>query len=139
MSGLRELGLVHTNFNVHGKKKKFAECSLGIFSTQSQFRQKVVWLVEWKWFDRFILACIVINSIILAMQDYQDPGDVADLQGHYRRNFRNQLVEDSELVFGIIFTIEAMLKIIAMGFFFETGTYLRDAWNCLDFVVVVVG
>lgn len=98
-----------------------------------------MWFVEWKWFDRFILTCIVLNSIILALQDYQDPGDLANLAGTYDRNWRNQLVEDSELVFAVIFTLESILKIIAMGFFFDTGTYLRDGWNCLDFMVVVVG
>jgi len=28
------------------------------------------------------------------------------------------------------------LKIVAMGFFSGEGSYLRDGWNCLDFVVV---
>jgi hypothetical protein len=29
------------------------------------------------------------------------------------------------------------LKIFAMGFFMRQGSYLRDSWNILDFVVVV--
>ena len=32
-----------------------------------------------------------------------------------------------------------ILKIIAMGFFMETNSYLRDAWNILDFIVVMCG
>lgn len=28
------------------------------------------------------------------------------------------------------------LKIIGMGFLFNNGAYLRDAWNILDFVIV---
>eukprot|EP00898_Chlorokybus_atmophyticus_P005124 jgi/Chlat1/5612/Chrsp369S09000 len=32
-----------------------------------------------------------------------------------------------------------MVKIVAMGFVFGKGTYLRDPWNGLDFVVVVLG
>jgi len=32
----------------------------------------MVELVTSKFFDNFILTCIVLNSIILAMQDYKD-------------------------------------------------------------------
>jgi hypothetical protein len=32
-----------------------------------------------------------------------------------------------------------MLKVLAMGFAFKQHSYLRDPWNVLDFVVVVVG
>ena len=32
-----------------------------------------------------------------------------------------------------------ILKIIAMGFFMETHSYLRDACNILDFIVVMCG
>ncbi len=32
-----------------------------------------------------------------------------------------------------------MVKLFAMGFIFERGSYLRDAWNWLDFTVVITG
>jgi hypothetical protein len=35
--------------------------------------------------------------------------------------------------------MEAVLKIIAYGFIFQKGAYLRDLWNVVDFVVVAVG
>ena len=44
-----------------------------------------------------------------------------------------------ELTFLIIFTIEALFKIVALGFALEINTYLRDAWNVLDFIVVIIG
>jgi len=31
------------------------------------------------------------------------------------------------------------MKIIAMGFIIHKNSYLRDTWNWLDFIVVVVG
>lgn len=43
-----------------------------------------------------------------------------------------------EYVFTLAFTIEAAVKIIAMGFIMDKGTYLRDPWNWLDFIVVVM-
>lgn len=41
--------------------------------------------------------------------------------------------------FTIIFIIEAFLKISAMSFIVHRNSYLRDGWNILDFVVVLVG
>lgn len=39
------------------------------------------------------------------------------------------------LVVTVIFVLEFMLKLFGFGFVH----YLRDAWNCLDFFIVVVG
>ena len=37
----------------------------------------------------------------------------------------------------VIFTIEAMLKIITTGFLFnKKNSYLRNSWNILDFLIV---
>ena len=38
-----------------------------------------------------------------------------------------------------IFFIEFCVKVIAYGFIIEPNAYLRDAWNVLDFIVVVTG
>ena len=42
----------------------------------------------------------------------------------------------AERIFTTIYTIEGVLKITARGFILNPFTYLRDAWNWLDFVVV---
>jgi len=47
--------------------------------------------------------------------------------------------EESEKYFVIIYCIEAATKIIANGFLLHKDAYLRNGWNILDFVVVVVG
>ena len=49
------------------------------------------------------------------------------------------LQERIEYVFVVIFTMEAVLKIIAYGFILHSGAYLRNGWNVLDFVIVVIG
>lgn len=48
------------------------------------------------------------------------------------------LVDYIEYIFTVAFVIEAAVKIIAMGFVLGERTYLRDPWNWLDFVVVVM-
>lgn len=32
-----------------------------------------------------------------------------------------------------------VLKILALGFLFNQGAYLRDAWNLLDFIIIASG
>ena len=38
-----------------------------------------------------------------------------------------------------IFTVEMCTKIVAMGFVLHPDSYLRNAWNIMDFIVVVSG
>ena len=42
-------------------------------------------------------------------------------------------------VFAALYTMEMILKIIGKGFCLHKFAYLRDPWNCLDFVVVILG
>ena len=43
------------------------------------------------------------------------------------------------MIFLVVFTIECIVKIIALGFFLDNNSYLRDGWNWLDFFVVLTG
>merc|ERR1712142_282957 len=51
----------------------------------------------------------------------------------------NMKLNRAEIFFTIIFSGEALVKIIAMGFVAHPGAYLRSAWNMLDFFIVVIG
>ena len=52
-------------------------------------------------------------------------------------NFLNALQTYFEYMFTVIFTLEFLLKVVGMGLIFEKGTYLRNAWNIIDFIVVL--
>ena len=39
-------------------------------------------------------------------------------------------------IFLALYTVEMVLKVLGLGFLFNNGAYLRDAWNILDFVIV---
>ena len=43
-----------------------------------------------------------------------------------------------DVVFLVAFGIEALMKIVAFGFLFGRNHYLHDAWNCMDFLIVVM-
>jgi Ion transport protein len=42
----------------------------------------------------------------------------------------------TEVIFTAIYTYESAVKLLSRGFALEDFTYLRDAWNWLDFAVI---
>uniref|UniRef100_A0A673M092 Voltage-dependent calcium channel alpha-1 subunit IQ domain-containing protein n=1 Tax=Sinocyclocheilus rhinocerous TaxID=307959 RepID=A0A673M092_9TELE len=48
-------------------------------------------------------------------------------------------LEKTEPYFIGMFCFEAGIKIIALGFVFHKGSYLRNGWNVMDFIVVLSG
>ncbi|KAM9444177.1 calcium channel, voltage-dependent, L type, alpha 1D subunit, a [Clarias gariepinus] len=54
-------------------------------------------------------------------------------------NSTNHDLETVEYAFLIIFSIETFLKIIAYGLVMHQNAYVRNGWNMLDFVIVVIG
>jgi len=75
------------------------------------------------------MLTIICNSICLALYDYTAGPDL----------YRNQVLDSFGRAFTIIFLIEAILKIVAMGFVIHGKSYLRDGWNVVDFIIVVTG
>ena len=87
----------------------------------------MVFITTSKWFDRFILGLIIANSICLGCKDYLDTDN---------ESYINQKIESFDIFFTTAFCIEAIVKIIAMGFISGHRAYMRDAWNWLDLTVV---
>jgi hypothetical protein len=42
-----------------------------------------------------------------------------------------------DYMFTAAYTLEMIIKILSRGFVFNQGAYLRDAFNILDFVIVM--
>ena len=80
-------------------------------------------------FEMFTISAIFANSIVLAM--YDTPTDVSTPL--------NESLDVAGMVLTLVFTVEMIIRIINMGFFVDKGSYLRDAWNWLDFIVVLAG
>ena len=109
---------------------QFAPRSLGLFTEASAVRQLALSIVLNKWFDRFILLTIVINSVFLSMIDYRLKSvDPVSLDPVASASLRNSIVSRSEPFFTAIYATEAALKIIGMGFVVDKGSYLSDRWN----------
>ncbi|XP_076802540.1 LOW QUALITY PROTEIN: sodium channel protein type 4 subunit alpha B-like [Clavelina lepadiformis] len=52
-------------------------------------------------------------------------------------NQKEEWAEKVENVFTFVYTFEALVKIVGRGFVLHDFSYLRDAWNCLDFLVII--
>uniref|UniRef100_A0A3P8T329 Voltage-dependent L-type calcium channel subunit alpha n=1 Tax=Amphiprion percula TaxID=161767 RepID=A0A3P8T329_AMPPE len=104
--------------------------ALFCLTLNNPIRRACINLVEWKPFDIFILLSIFANCVALAIY-IPFPGDDS--------NSTNQELETVEYAFLIIFTIETFLKIIAYGLVMHQNSYVRNGWNMLDFVIVIVG
>ena len=50
----------------------------------------------------------------------------------------HELLHSLSLFFCVAFTVEMSMKVVSNGLLFTDRAYLRDAWNCLDFVIVGV-
>jgi hypothetical protein len=114
---------------------QYAERSLGCFRDTNPLRKRLVWVVESRPFEWVILAAICFNSILLGLVDYSELDSDGDPSPDL---WRNHLISSSELCFTLLFTLEAVLKIAAMGFIGQ-HSYLRNPWNVIDFTVVVSG
>ncbi|XP_060109232.1 voltage-dependent L-type calcium channel subunit alpha-1F [Heteronotia binoei] len=93
-------------------------------------RQAAINIVEWKPFDILILMTIFANCVALGVY-IPFPEDDSNVANHN--------LEQVEYVFLIIFTVETFLKILAYGLVMHPSAYIRNGWNLLDFVIVVVG
>ncbi|CAG5918538.1 unnamed protein product [Menidia menidia] len=105
--------------------------SLFIFSEDNVIRKYAKKITEWPYPYRYmILATIIANCIVLALEQHLPASDKTPM---------SERLDDTEPYFIGIFCFEAGIKIIALGFAFHKGSYLRNGWNVMDFVVVLTG
>ncbi|MGH0154006.1 UNVERIFIED_CONTAM: hypothetical protein FKN15_040627 [Acipenser sinensis] len=79
-----------------------------------------------KIFEMCILLVIVASSIALAAEDPVSTGSKW-----------NKVLRYFDYVFTAVFTFEMIIKMIDQGLILHDGSYFRDLWNILDFIVVV--
>ena len=102
--------------------------SLWIFSPTNGLRKLCSIVTNHNAFGIFIMVCIIISTLTLALEEpLEDP-----------KSNKLKVINNIDKVTTTIFTIEAVLKIIAHGFILNgKKSYLRNSWNILDFIIVV--
>ncbi|XP_027516352.1 sodium channel protein type 5 subunit alpha-like, partial [Corapipo altera] len=86
-------------------------------------KEKVKLVVLDPFVELFIMACIILNSLLMAMEH---PGMLPQTRKMFAR---------SDQVFTLIFTLEMILKIIALDPYY----YFQNKWNVFDSLVVLIG
>uniref|UniRef100_A0A8C8A1A1 Calcium channel, voltage-dependent, R type, alpha 1E subunit b n=1 Tax=Oryzias sinensis TaxID=183150 RepID=A0A8C8A1A1_9TELE len=84
------------------------------------------YVVNLRYFEMTILLVIVASSIALAAEDPV-----------CTNSNRNKVLRYFDYVFTGVFTFEMIIKMIDQGLILHDGSYFRDMWNLLDFIVVV--
>jgi hypothetical protein len=77
-----------------------------------------------------ITISILINTIGLSVYDYTDRDSLTK---------RNQTIDLIDSVLSVIFAVEAVLKILGMGFIIHKYSYMRQGWNIMDFIIATAG
>lgn len=86
-------------------------------------------MIRTKVFDSFILLLIVASTVTLALDEpLSDPDSKMNMILYYL-----------DLGFTLVFSIECILKMIALGFVMNgPKSYLKSPWNVLDFLIVLL-
>jgi hypothetical protein len=104
--------------------------SLFILGMRNPVRRAAIAVVEWVYFDVFIFSVIALNVIFMAVDDPVNPAPSA---------LRIAINSAGSYFFMAVFSLECLIKIVAMGFIIGKKAYLRDMWNVLDFFIVITG
>ncbi|XP_026102737.1 voltage-dependent N-type calcium channel subunit alpha-1B-like isoform X3 [Carassius auratus] len=99
--------------------------SMFIFSPNNPVRRLCHYIVSLRYFEMCILVVISMSSIALAAED--------PVQANAPRN---NVLKYLDYVFTGVFTFEMVIKMVDLGLLLHPGSYFRDLWNILDFIVV---
>uniref|UniRef100_A0A8C2ES56 Calcium channel, voltage-dependent, R type, alpha 1E subunit a n=1 Tax=Cyprinus carpio TaxID=7962 RepID=A0A8C2ES56_CYPCA len=100
--------------------------SMFIFKPSNPVRRACHYIVNLRYFEVSILLVIAASSISLAAEDPVNTN-----------SDRNKVLRYFDYVFTGVFTFEMIIKMIEQGLILHDGSYFRDLWNILDFIVVV--
>jgi hypothetical protein len=113
--------------------------SLFLFMPDSPIRRLAAVIVSHPWFDSFILLLILISSINLAL-DEPRVGYCKTLPSDDPKNCiaLALYLKWTDIVITGFFVGEMAFKIFSLGFVHPSGAYLKNSWNVLDFVIVII-
>jgi voltage-dependent calcium channel L type alpha-1D len=107
--------------DLHGK-------AFMIFSPQNMLRRICRSFVSHSKFDPFILAVILLSTILLTLDTPLENPD----------STKNDVLFYLDIVISSIFILEFVLKAITFGFIINgKDSYLLNPWNDIDFLIVI--
>ena len=105
-----------------------SDMAFGCLGPRSALRARCREIIEHPVVDTLLLLSVIVSSLLLVVDTPRlDPN--SELAA---------LLMWLNAVFTIIFTLEAALKATAFGVYWTRFAYLRNGWNVLDFVILVI-
>lgn len=121
----RATDIFKQNVELEENDENVAEVSLQCLTEENKVRQAFIYVVFHPYFDDFIGLITFVNCLYLSMNH-----ENLFITNH------SSLIRRTILV---IYTLEAIFKIVAHGFVTKRFSYLRNIDNQFDFLVVVIG
>uniref|UniRef100_H0WJH4 Voltage-dependent L-type calcium channel subunit alpha n=1 Tax=Otolemur garnettii TaxID=30611 RepID=H0WJH4_OTOGA len=94
---------------------------LRCYIPKNPYQYQVWYIVTSSYFEYLMFALIMLNTICLGMQHYNQSEEM------------NHISDILNVAFTIIFTLEMILKLMA----FKARGYFGDPWNVFDFLIVI--
>ncbi|XP_058130921.1 voltage-dependent L-type calcium channel subunit alpha-1S isoform X2 [Dasypus novemcinctus] len=94
---------------------------LRCYIPKNPYQYQVWYVVTSSYFEYLMFALIMLNTICLGMQHYNQSEEM------------NHISDILNVAFTIIFTLEMILKLMA----FKARGYFGDPWNVFDFLIVI--
>uniref|UniRef100_U3EB89 Voltage-dependent L-type calcium channel subunit alpha n=1 Tax=Callithrix jacchus TaxID=9483 RepID=U3EB89_CALJA len=94
---------------------------LKCYIPKNPYQYQVWYIVTSSYFEYLMFALIMLNTICLGMQHYNQSEQM------------NHISDILNVAFTIIFTLEMILKLMA----FKARGYFGDPWNVFDFLIVI--
>lgn len=105
-----------------------ADTALCCLKDTNPLRLAMGWLVNHPVFDAAILITIIISTVVMAF-------DSPSLRSG---SLLAKIILVVYYASSAVFLLELVIKILAMGLIRSKRSYLRDSWNRLDFIIVVL-
>lgn len=104
------------------------DLALGCLPPNNEFRMRCKQIVEHPSTDTLLMMSVIISSSLLIWESPRlEKGSALAIN-----------LKMFNVFFTFIFLCEAVLKVVAYGFYFMPGAYLRNGWNVLDFIILLV-
>ncbi|XP_056264693.1 voltage-dependent T-type calcium channel subunit alpha-1I-like [Pseudoliparis swirei] len=108
--------------------KEHEDWSLYALSPQNRFRIFCQSVIATQMFNYTVLLFILLNCVTIALERPGiHPGSVEQL-----------LLNTSSYVFSVVFLVEMIFKVLALGLVFGSESYCRSNWNKVDGSLVVL-
>ena len=128
IAALKKIEILDEINQSNRKKIDLIGKSCFVFSSGNRVRQVTKSIVEYKYYDSFVLTLIIVSTILLTLDNpLNDPESTL-----------SKTLGIIDYFMSAAFTLECAINIILLGFLFNGKTsYMRDSWNILDFMIVI--